>query len=87
MKKFLRLDLLGAVCSLLSYIYLLGHGSSHPLWQWPLEALHGAAFTFAWGFGASKSLAYVLSIITFIAVTVSGYLLGKIISRWLSRYR
>lgn len=87
MKKFLRLDLIGAVCSLLGYIYLLGHGSSHPIWQWPVEAFNGAAFTFAWGFGAPKAFAYALSLITFIAVTVSGYLLGRMVSRFLHRYR
>ncbi|GAK84194.1 hypothetical protein JCM19238_1760 [Vibrio ponticus] len=49
--------------------------------QWPIEALQGLAFTFAWGLGVPSYLAYGLSVVLMIAVFYSFFRIGKRVSQ------
>ncbi|MGD8111597.1 hypothetical protein ACQEXU_14295 [Vibrio sp. TRT 21S02] len=76
MNKSRVLGVLVALTSVVGLIFLLSAGSPLPVIQWPTEALNGLAFSFAWGFGLSKYLAYSVSVLFFIVIAVAGYFVG-----------
>ena len=83
-----KADLMGvlvAVIVLTGLSYVLADGSRLPLLRWPVEALNGLAFSFAWGLGMTTALAYGCAIFSFIVVAVTSYRLAKkLFSRLLS---
>lgn len=67
---------LGGVIFLISTMLLFG-SSAHAAWyQFPIEAFEGIAFTFAFGLGLNRAIAYVAASITLAAIFYIGYVLG-----------
>jgi hypothetical protein len=67
---------LGGVIFLLSTMLLFG-SSVHAAWyQFPMEAIDGIAFTFAFGLGVNRALAYLAALITLSAIFYIGYVVG-----------
>ncbi len=64
-----------------AFLFLFASGSNVPLMQWPIEALQGLAFTFAWGLGVPSYLAYGLSVVLMVAVFYSFFRIGKRVSQ------
>lgn len=68
--------LLGGVLFLLSTMLLFG-SSVHGAWyRFPVEAVNGIAFTFAFGVGLERTLAYITALITLAALFYIGYVVG-----------
>ncbi|MGI9896319.1 hypothetical protein ACKVMY_12185 [Vibrio natriegens] len=68
--------LLGGVLFLISTMLLFG-SSVHGAWyNFPAEAVNGIAFTFAFGIGLNRSLAYSAALITLAALFYIGYVVG-----------
>ncbi|WP_321462943.1 hypothetical protein [uncultured Vibrio sp.] len=68
--------LLGGVIFLLSTMLLFG-SSVHGAWyNFPVEAVNGIAFTFAFGIGLDRIFAYTIALITLAALFYIGYVVG-----------
>ncbi|GAB2651479.1 hypothetical protein [Vibrio panuliri] len=81
-----RANVAGAIVALTgfaAFLFLFASGSNVPVIKLPSEALHGLAFTFAWGFGVPDYLAYTLSIVLMIAVFFSFFRIGKWVTQLL----
>ena len=81
MNKIDRIGMIGAFVGFASLVYILANGSSLNMIHWPIEALSGLAFSFAWGFGVPVLVAYVFAVIIFIAVMFIGSSLGRIVAK------
>ncbi|MGP8306146.1 hypothetical protein [Vibrio sp. YIC-376] len=67
---------LGGMIFLLSTLLLFGY-SVHAAWyQFPVEAINGIAFTFAFGLGLNRAVAYIAASITLAAIFYIGYVFG-----------
>ncbi|KLV07154.1 hypothetical protein ABT56_06290 [Photobacterium aquae] len=80
MGKFNRFGLLLALVGLIGFIALLAGGTQFPVVRWPIEALSGLAFSFAWGLGVPVWLAYTMALVCFAAVAMACYWIGKKLS-------
>ncbi|MBR9874497.1 hypothetical protein L3V31_03005 [Vibrio sp. J1-1] len=68
--------LLSGVIFLLSTVLLFG-SSVHIAWyDFPVEAVNGIAFTFAFGIGLNRTLAYTAASMTLAALFYIGYVFG-----------
>ncbi len=73
--------LLGGMIFLLITLLLFG-SSVHTAWyQFPVEAINGIAFIFAFGLGLNKALSYAVALITLTAMFYIGYVFGYRIHR------
>ncbi|KII75267.1 hypothetical protein [Vibrio renipiscarius] len=59
------------------FVSAFSAGSNVAIFRWPLETLHGLAFTFAWGLGFPDYLAYTAGVLVLAAVMLIFYMMGK----------
>ncbi|GAL06697.1 hypothetical protein ACFFLZ_03115 [Photobacterium aphoticum] len=69
--------LIAAFVTLLGFIAAIGMSVPSVVYLWPVEALNGIAFAFAWGLGVPTWLAYVLALVIFLAIACIGYAAGR----------
>ncbi|EGU31373.1 hypothetical protein RJD39_16740 [Vibrio scophthalmi] len=77
MNKAILLAVITACVGVSLFVSVFSIGANIPVYQWPIEALHGLAFTFAWGLGFPKYLAYLAGIVILGAVTFACYVIGQ----------
>ena len=85
MNKTTLFSALIAFAGLSLFVSLFASGTHVSIIQWPVEALNGLAFTFAWGLGFPKILAYLAAILTLLSVTYACYSIGKKIAKLMWR--
>ncbi|MDV6252273.1 hypothetical protein [Vibrio sp. EA2] len=68
--------LLSGVLFLLSTMLLFSSSVHNAWYQFPVEALNGIAFTFSFGVGLERTLAYITALITLAALFYIGYVVG-----------
>lgn len=81
MNKATLFAVITACVGLSLFVSVFSVGSNLSVYQWPLEAMHGLAFTFAWGLGFPKYVAYLAGILILGAVTYACYVMGKKIAQ------
>lgn len=72
----------GVVCGvilLFSTLLIFGFPIHAAWYLFPLEAINGIAFSFAFGLGLNKELSYVAAAMTLTAVFYIGYVVGYLI--------
>ncbi|MGF1685405.1 hypothetical protein L4C36_01755 [Photobacterium japonica] len=79
--------IVGALIVLAIVIATIAMGAPSVVYLWPVEALNGIAFAFAWGLGVPVWLAYVFASLIFCAFACAGYAVGRTVyrlvaSRW-----
>ncbi|EGU43405.1 hypothetical protein VII00023_16275 [Vibrio ichthyoenteri ATCC 700023] len=85
MNKATFFAVMTACIGLSLFVSIFSAGTPMSLLQMPVEALHGLAFTFAWGLGFPQYLAYLAAILVLVAVAYTCYLIGKKIAKLIWR--
>ena len=79
--------IVGAFIVLATVIATLAMGAPSVVYLWPVEALNGIAFAFAWGLGVPVWLAYVFACLIFAAFAAIGYAVGRKVYGWITTAR
>ncbi|PKF51089.1 hypothetical protein [Enterovibrio nigricans] len=65
--------------ALLAFIAAIGMSVNAPASQWLKEAFLGLSFSFGFGLGLPDAVAYVATILVFVAIFSAGYFVGNLV--------
>jgi len=83
MSRSMFFGIFSSILGLIGLIFLFTASSNLPVYQRPVEAFQGLAFTLVWGMGVPESLGYPAAALSVLAVPAVLFVVGKKISGWL----